>query len=80
MHILPIHDSAGEFTYGLLNSLSEFFVNEGLVAMYRAIRLRFGYGFELCDASGLRNVKNQNRAKQIAHFPDFSLLVVRNRF
>ena len=29
-----------------------------LVALYRAIRLRFGYGFESCDANGPRNVKN----------------------
>ena len=34
-----------------------------LVALYRAMRLRFGYGFESCDANGPRNVKNTNLAK-----------------
>ena len=29
-----------------------------LVALHRAIRLRFGYGFESCVANGPRNVKN----------------------
>ena len=29
------------------------------VALYLAIRLRFGYGFESCDAKGPRNVKNK---------------------
>ena len=28
------------------------------VAMYRMMRLRFGYGFESCDANGPQNVKN----------------------
>ena len=32
--------------------------NTNLVALYRAMRLRFGYGFESCDANGPRNVKN----------------------
>ena len=40
-----------------------------LVALYRAIRLRFGYVFESCDANGPRSVKNTNPAKQR---PDFS--------
>ena len=34
-----------------------------LVALYRAMRLRFGYRFESCDANGPRNVKNTNLAK-----------------
>ena len=38
------------------------------MALYRAIRLRFGYGFESCDANGPRNVKNTNLAK---HRPVF---------
>ena len=29
-----------------------------LVALYRAMRLRFGYGFESCDANGPRNVES----------------------
>ena len=33
------------------------------MALYRAMRLRFGYGFESCDANGPRNVKNTNVAK-----------------
>ena len=51
-----------------------------LVALYHAMRLRFGYGFEWCDANGPRNVKNTNLAKHrpvlVSHF---SLLVVRNQ-
>ena len=39
-----------------------------LVALYRAMQLRFGYGFESCDANGPRNVKNTNLAK---HRPIF---------
>ena len=39
-----------------------------LVALYRAMQLRFGYGFESCDANGPRNVKNTNIAK---HRPSF---------
>ena len=39
-----------------------------LVALYRAMRLRFGYGFESCDANGPRIVKNTNLAK---HRPVF---------
>ena len=39
-----------------------------LVALYRAMRLRCGYGFESCDANGPRNVKNTNIAK---HRPIF---------
>ena len=39
-----------------------------LVALYRAMRLRFGYGFESCDANGPRNVKDTNLAK---HRPVF---------
>ena len=39
-----------------------------LVALYRAIWLRFGCGFESCDANGPRNVKNINLAK---HRPVF---------
>ena len=47
---------------------------------YRAMQLRFGYGFEFCDANGPRNVKNTNPAKQRPDcFPHFSLLAVRNR-
>ena len=42
--------------------------HRGLVALYRAMRLRFGYGFESCDANGPRNVKNTNIAK---HRPIF---------
>ena len=41
---------------------------ESLVALYRAMRLRFGYGFESCDANGPRNGKNTNLAK---HRPVF---------
>ena len=46
-----------------------------LVALYRAMRLRFGYGFGSCNANGPRNVKNANLAK---HRPVFlpPLLVV----
>ena len=49
-----------------------------LVALYRAMRLRFGYGFESCDANGPRNVKNTNLAK---HRPAFlpPLLLVGNK-
>ena len=36
---------------------------EILVALYRAMRLRCGYGFESCDANGPRNVKNTNITK-----------------
>ena len=39
-----------------------------LVALYRAMRLRFGNGFESYDANGLRNVKNSDLAK---HRPVF---------
>ena len=39
-----------------------------LVTLYRAMRLRCGYGFESCDANGPRNVKNTNIAK---HRPIF---------
>ena len=50
-----------------------------LVALYRAMRLRFEYGFESCDANGPRNVKSTNIAKHRPfYFPHFSLLVVRN--
>ena len=45
-----------------------------LVALYRATRLRFGYGFESCDANGPRNVKNTNLAKHRPIF--FPLLLV----
>ena len=38
------------------------------MALYRAMRLRFGYGFESCDANGPRNVKSTNLAK---HRPVF---------
>ena len=45
------------------------------MALYRAMRLRFGYGFESCDASGARNVKNTNIAKhRPIFFPHFSLV------
>ena len=54
-------------------------VLRSLVALHRAMRLRFGYGFELCDANGLRDVKSTNLAKhRPVFFPNFSLLVVRN--
>ena len=47
---------------------------ENLVALYRAIRLQFGYGFESCDANGLRNAKNTNLAKPRPGFsPHFCL-------
>ena len=36
---------------------------QDLVALYRAMRLRCGYGFESCDANSQRNVKNANIAK-----------------
>ena len=39
-----------------------------LVALYRAMRLRFGYGFESRDANGPRNVKNTYLVK---HRPVF---------
>ena len=42
------------------------------VALYRAIRLRFGHGFESRDAKGPRNVKITNPAKQR---PTFSPLL-----
>ena len=55
-------------------------MHQNLVALYRAMRLRFGYGFELgsCDANGPRNVKNTNIAK---HRPIFlpPLLLVGSR-
>ena len=35
-----------------------------LVALYRAIQLRFGCGFEACDANSPRNIKNTNLVKQ----------------
>ena len=38
-------------------------------ALYCAIRLQFGYGFESCDANGPRNVKSTNLAKQRPVFP-----------
>ena len=49
-------------------SLPESAQTMSLVALYRAMRLRFGYGFESCDANGPRNVKNTNVAK---HRPIF---------
>ena len=45
-----------------------------LVALYRAMRLRFGYGFESCDANGPRNVKNTNIAKHRPIFPPLLLV------
>ena len=39
-------------------------VGGNLVALHRAIQLRFGYGFETCLANSPQNVKNQNLAKQ----------------
>ena len=52
--------------------------NGSLVALHRAMRLRFGYRFESCDANGPRNVKNTNIAK---HKPIFfpPLLLVGNK-
>ena len=48
------------------------------MALYRAIRMRFGYGFESCDANGLRNLKDTNLAKQKpGFFSHFYLLVVK---
>ena len=47
-----------------------------LVALYRAMRLRFGYGFEsTCDANGPRNVRNTNVAKHRCIFFPPLLLV-----
>ena len=46
----------------------DFYRKGDLVALYRAMRLRFGYGFESCDANGPRNVKNTYLAK---HRPIF---------
>ena len=67
-------ESAGVATL----SISGFWIGI-LVALYRAMRLRFGYGFESCEANGPRNVKNTNIAKhRPIFFPHFSLLVVRN--
>ena len=41
-----------------------------LAALYRAIRLRFGYRFEVCSANAPRNVKNTNLGKQRSiYFP-----------
>ena len=52
--------------------------HSNLVALYRAIRLRFGYGFESCDANGprkLRNIQSTNLAKHRAvSFPPFLLV------
>ena len=50
--------------------------NKSLVALllYRAIRLRFGYGFESCDANGPRNVKIRNPAKYRPVFSPTPLL------
>ena len=46
------------------NNTFDLLLYPRLVALYRAMRLRFGYGFESCDANGPRNVKNTNLAKQ----------------
>ena len=46
------------------------------MALYRAMRLRFGYGFESCDANGPRNVKNTNLAKHRAVFIFLAILPV----
>ena len=48
--------------------LRRHLIRVSLVALYRAMRLRFGYGFEPCDGNGSRNVKNTNLAK---HRPVF---------
>ena len=45
------------------------------MALYRAMRLRFGYGCESCDANGPRNVKNINLAKHRPVFLPALLLV-----
>ena len=45
------------------DSYSQELIFPILVALYRAMRLRCGYGFESCDANGPRNVKNTNIAK-----------------
>ena len=61
-----------------------------LVALYRAIRLRFGYGFESCDATGARETSKTKTWRDVKKktkpgetkarcFPHFALLVVRNR-
>ena len=49
----------------------------GLVALYHARRMRFGYGFESCDANGPRNVKSTNPAKHRPVFLPPLLLVGR---
>ena len=50
-----------------------------LVVLYRTMRLRFGYWFKSCDASGPRNAQKTNTAKERpCFFAHFSLLVVRN--
>ena len=46
-----------------------------LVAFYHAMRLRFGYGFESCDANGPRNIKSTNLAKDRPVFLSPLLLV-----
>ena len=46
-----------------MNFPQENKVFQSLVALYRAMRLRFGYGFESCDANSLRNVKTTSPAK-----------------
>ena len=46
-----------------------------LVALYRAIRLRIGYDFESCHASGKRNIKNTNSAtRRPVFFPPLLLV------
>ena len=49
-----------------------------LVALYRVMQLRFGYGFESCEANGPRNIKSTNIAKDRPIFFPHSSLVVRN--
>ena len=54
------HES--KFPSGFVRALAGSLTGS-LVALYRAMRLRFGYGFESRDANGPRNVKNTYLAK-----------------
>ena len=53
---------------GLSLGLGIPFPSKNLVALYCAIRSRFRYGFESCDANSPRNVKHTNLAKHRAVF------------
>ena len=54
------------FTYRFFGSNFVILSNcyRDLLAMYRAMRVRFRYGFESCDANSPCNIKNQTLAKQ----------------